>query len=63
MVSRPVKAVILLFPLSDTLKAKRSEEEAKIVTEGQQDIDPSILWIKQTVRPAALPSKTCTDPA
>jgi ubiquitin carboxyl-terminal hydrolase L3 len=54
MVSRPVKAIILLFPLSETLKSKRTEEEAKIATEGQADIDPSIIWIKQTVRPAAV---------
>lgn len=50
MVLQPVKAVILLFPLSDTLKTKRTEEEAKIVAEGQPSIDPTILWIKQTVR-------------
>jgi len=49
MVSGPVKAVILLFPLSDALETKRREEEAKIATEGQPDIDPSILWIKQTI--------------
>jgi len=51
MVSQPVKAIIVLFPLSDTIMAKQTEEEAKITTEGQPDIHPSILWIKQTVRP------------
>jgi ubiquitin carboxyl-terminal hydrolase L3 len=51
MVSQPVKAIILLFPLSDTIMAKQTEEEKKIAAEGQPDINPSILWIKQTVSP------------
>jgi len=49
MVSQPVKAIILLFPLSDTIMAKQTEEEKKIAAEGQPDINPSILWIKQTI--------------
>jgi ubiquitin carboxyl-terminal hydrolase L3 len=50
MVLKPVKAIILLFPITDTLKVKQIEEEAKIAAEGQPDIHPSIIWIKQTVR-------------
>lgn len=49
MVSQPVKAVILLFPMSDTLQTKRTEEDAKIAAEGQPDIDQNVLWIKQTI--------------
>jgi len=49
MVSQPVKAIILLFPLSDNLKTKRNEEEAKIATDGQPDVDPNVIWIKQTI--------------
>lgn len=50
MVSQPVKAVILLFPISEGLEGKRKEEERKIATEGQHPIDPTVVWIKQTVR-------------
>jgi ubiquitin carboxyl-terminal hydrolase L3 len=50
MVPQPAKAIILLFPLSEPITTKQMEEENKIAAEGQPDIDPSILWIKQTVR-------------
>ena len=50
MVPQPVKAVILLFPLTDDFKKKREARYAKKqVKEGH--IDPTIIWIKQTVRP------------
>lgn len=50
MVSQPVKAVVLLFPISAEMKTKRQEEDAKIAQDGQPDIDPTVIWIKQTVR-------------
>jgi len=49
MVSGPVKAVVLLFPISDTLESKRKEEEARIASKGQHPIDPTVMWIKQTI--------------
>ncbi len=50
MVPQPVKAVVLLFPISEAYEKARKEEDAKIAKDGQHPIDPTILWIKQTVR-------------
>jgi len=49
MVAQPVKAVILLFPISDASEAKRKEEDAKIKADGQPSLDPTVFWIKQTI--------------
>ncbi|RDB20915.1 Ubiquitin carboxyl-terminal hydrolase isozyme L3 [Hypsizygus marmoreus] len=49
MVNQPVKAVLLLFPISDALEAKRREEDAKIKSEGQPLLDSTVVWIKQTI--------------
>ncbi|KAJ6621320.1 peptidase C12 ubiquitin carboxyl-terminal hydrolase 1 [Mycena sp. CBHHK59/15] len=48
MVPQPVKAVVLLFPISEESEAKRKAEDAKII-QGQAKLDPTILWIKQTI--------------
>ena len=50
MASQPVRAVILLFPITADSENKKEEEDAKIAKDGQPEIDPTILWIKQTVR-------------
>jgi ubiquitin carboxyl-terminal hydrolase L3 len=51
MVPQPAKAVILLFPLTDDFKKKRDARYAKKLEEiGTGHIDPTIVWIKQTVR-------------
>ena len=49
MVTRPVKAVILLFPISEAYEQKRREEDERIATQGQHAIDPTVFWMKQTV--------------
>jgi len=49
MVSQPVKAVILLFPISESLEVKRKEEDAKYVAGGLDTVDPTVVWIKQTI--------------
>ena len=49
MVSKPVKALILLFPDNGELAAKRAEDDVKIEESGQPALDPTIFWIKQTV--------------
>lgn len=49
MVPRPVKAVVLLFPISELSENKRKEEDEKVKQEGQSLVDPTIFWIKQTV--------------
>lgn len=59
MVPQPVKAVVLLFPISEAYEKARKEEDAKIAKDGQHPIDPTILWIKQTVRiRAVLPERS-----
>jgi len=54
LVRRPVKAVILLFPIRGKLEELGLQEEAKIKEEGQVPVDPTVFWIKQTVRSARL---------
>lgn len=49
IVPRPVKAVVLLFPIDAEGDAKRQEEDEKIAREGQPKIDNTVFWIKQTV--------------
>jgi ubiquitin carboxyl-terminal hydrolase L3 len=49
MVPKPVKAIVLLFPISETLENKRKEEDAKLAQGEQPDIDPTVVWIKQTI--------------
>ncbi|KAF9220584.1 peptidase C12, ubiquitin carboxyl-terminal hydrolase 1 [Gyrodon lividus] len=49
MVTPGVKAVALLFPCTDKVSTKRKEEDAIIKASGQEPIDPTIFWMKQTI--------------
>ncbi|KAH7925754.1 cysteine proteinase [Leucogyrophana mollusca] len=49
LVLRPVKAVVLLFPVVGAIAAKRKEEDAEIAAKGQHPVDPTVMWIKQTI--------------
>ncbi|KAF9236779.1 peptidase C12, ubiquitin carboxyl-terminal hydrolase [Melanogaster broomeanus] len=49
MVTPGVKAVALLFPCSGGIATKRKEEDANIKASGQEPIDPTIFWMKQTI--------------
>ncbi|KAJ7767453.1 hypothetical protein DFH07DRAFT_866891 [Mycena maculata] len=49
MVMQPVKAVILLFPISPESEARRKQEDEEILAKGQPALDPTIFWIKQTI--------------
>jgi ubiquitin carboxyl-terminal hydrolase L3 len=50
MIPQPTKAVILLFPLTDEFTKKREARYAqKLEAAGKGHIDPTIIWIKQTV--------------
>jgi hypothetical protein len=50
LVAKPVKAVVLLFPIRGKLEELRKTEEARLKEEGRVPIDPTVFWIKQTVR-------------
>jgi hypothetical protein len=52
LVPKPVKAIVLLFPIRGKLEELSKEEEAKLKEKGQVPIDPTVFWIKQTVRPS-----------
>ncbi|KAJ6591733.1 hypothetical protein DFH09DRAFT_1259295 [Mycena vulgaris] len=49
MVPQPVKAVVLLFPISPESEAQRKREDEEILSHGQPELDPTIFWIKQTI--------------
>lgn len=52
MVPQPVHAVILLFPLTKEMEEKRRGEEAKFASDTPPPVDPGVIYIKQTVKPA-----------
>ncbi|KAI6001923.1 hypothetical protein EDD15DRAFT_2158060 [Pisolithus albus] len=49
MVTPGVKAVCLCFPCTETIETKAREEDAKIREAGQQPVDPTVFWMKQTI--------------
>ncbi|KAJ7695172.1 hypothetical protein B0H17DRAFT_1056689 [Mycena rosella] len=49
MVPQPVKAVVLLFPISPESEARRKQEDEEILSKGQPTLDPTVFWIKQTI--------------
>lgn len=49
LVPAPSKAILLLFPTSDTMEKKRKEEDEKLAKEEQLHIDPTLIYIKQTI--------------
>lgn len=50
IVPQPTKAVILLFPDVPEAKAHQKEEDERIARDGQPHLDPTIFYVKQTVR-------------
>ena len=54
LVPEPVKAVILLFPIRGKLEELRKREEDEIKEKGAVPVDPTVFWIKQTVRRAGV---------
>ncbi|KAI5983158.1 hypothetical protein EDC04DRAFT_2592026 [Pisolithus marmoratus] len=49
MVTPGAKAVFLCFPCTETIDNKAKEEDAMIRETGQQPVDPTVLWMKQTI--------------
>ncbi|KAL8291608.1 hypothetical protein RQP46_001866 [Phenoliferia psychrophenolica] len=48
-VKQPVKAVLMLFPITAAYEQHRKEEDAKIAAEGGQDGLEDVLWFPQTI--------------
>ncbi len=62
MVPQPTKALILIFPLSGQIKEKHQAEDEKLKSEGGGvPVDPTVIWIKQTVCSARTLSVTEAD--
>lgn len=49
MVPGPSKAIVLLFPITDAGDQKRKEEDERLAKEDQSHIDPTLIYIKQTI--------------
>jgi ubiquitin carboxyl-terminal hydrolase L3 len=49
MVPGPSKAVLLLFPITDAIEQKCKEEDERLEKEKQPNVDPTLIYIKQTV--------------
>lgn len=49
LVPKPVKAVVLLYPITDATEARDNEEDEIIARDGQPEIDSTVFWMKQTV--------------
>ena len=50
MVPGPSKAILLVFPITEVTEKKRQEDDERLAKEGQPDVDPTLIYIKQTVR-------------
>ena len=51
MIPQPIKAVILVFPLNEDFEKKKDARYAeKLEKVGKGHVDPTVVWIKQTVR-------------
>ncbi|XP_068186033.1 ubiquitin carboxyl-terminal hydrolase isozyme L3 [Antennarius striatus] len=48
LVSKPVCAVLLLFPITEKYETFKREEEERLKTEGQE-ISPNVYFMKQTI--------------
>jgi len=48
-VPQPVKAVLLVFPLSDEMSAAKKKTDEKIQQDGQPALDPTVFFVKQTI--------------
>ncbi|KLO11532.1 peptidase C12 ubiquitin carboxyl-terminal hydrolase 1 [Schizopora paradoxa] len=48
-VPQPVKAVIVLFPITPKFEEIRKEEDESIKNKKLPAVDPTVIWIKQTI--------------
>lgn len=57
LVPGKVEAVVLLFPITAEFEHKRKEEDAKFEAKGAAAVDPTLIFIKQTVDQSAFLEK------
>lgn len=48
MVPQPVKAVVLLFPITEAYEVKKKEEDRESDAGKLPPVDPTVIWVKQT---------------
>ena len=61
IVPQPVHAVVLLFPIRGEIETAIEAEEATFTTQGRPEVDPTVLWIKQTVSSYPTNPILCTE--
>lgn len=49
-VPKPVEAVLLVFPITKEFDEMRKLEDERLQKDGQPHLDPTLFYIKQTVR-------------
>lgn len=49
LVPQPVKAFIMCFPITPDLEKAQKADNERITKDGQHPLDPSLVFIKQTV--------------
>ena len=59
MVPKDVKAIIFLFPDNKNFVAERQAEDLRLAKGKQEKLNPTIFWMKQTVRCALLYPHCC----
>jgi ubiquitin carboxyl-terminal hydrolase L3 len=50
LVPKPVEAVLLVFPITEEFDKIRKSEDERLQEAGQPHLDPTLFYIKQTVR-------------
>ena len=54
LVPKPVKANVLLFPARGELEELTNREEEEMKEKDATPVDPTVFWVKQTVRLAGV---------
>ncbi|KAG8878113.1 ubiquitinyl hydrolase 1 [Serendipita sp. 405] len=49
LVPQPVKAVLLIFPITAETEASRKKTDEQIAENGQPNLDPTLFFVKQTI--------------
>lgn len=50
LVPKPVEAVLLVFPITKEFDEMRKSDDVRLQKDGQPHLDPTLFYVKQTVR-------------